>query len=185
MAIESAPGRLGWVAADFALADTHGERHDLAGLRGPNGLLVMFICNHCPYVQGILDRICRDARELQALGYGVVAVMSNDVAAYPDDAPDKMAALAAEHDFTFPYLFDASQNVARAYDAVCTPDFFGFDRDLRLVYRGRLDSCGKHPATPDLRRELFDALRQVAAGETAPAAQRPSIGCSIKWRQDA
>ena len=185
MAIESAPGRLGWVAADFALADTHGERHDLAGLRGPNGLLVMFICNHCPYVQGILDRICRDARELQALGYGVVAVMSNDVAAYPDDAPDKMAALAAEHDFTFPYLFDASQNVARAYDAVCTPDFFGFDRDLRLVYRGRLDSCGKHPATPDLRRELFDALRQVAAGETAPAAQRPSIGCSIKWRQNA
>ena len=185
MAIESAPGRLGWVAADFALADTHGERHDLAGLRGPNGLLVMFICNHCPYVQGILDRICRDARELQALGYGVVAVMSNDVAAYPDDAPDKMAALAAEHDFTFPYLFDASQNVARAYDAVCTPDFFGFDRDLRLVYRGRLDSCGKHPATPDLRRELFDALRQVAAGETAPAAQRPSIGCSIRWRQDA
>ena len=185
MAIESAPGRLGWVAADFALADTHGERHDLAGLRGPNGLLVMFICNHCPYVQGILDRICRDARELQALGYGVVAVMSNDVAAYPDDAPDKMAALAAEHDFTFPYLFDASQNVARAYDAVCTPDFFGFDRDLRLVYRGRLDSCGKHPATPDLRRELFDALRQVAAGETAPAAQRPSISCSIKWRQDA
>ena len=185
MAIESAPGRLDWVAADFALADTHGERHDLAGLRGPNGLLVMFICNHCPYVQGILDRICRDARELQALGYGVVAVMSNDVAAYPDDAPDKMAALAAEHDFTFPYLFDASQNVARAYDAMCTPDFFGFDRDLRLVYRGRLDSCGKHPATPDLRRELFDALRQVAAGETAPAAQRPSIGCSIKWRQDA
>ena len=185
MAIESAPGRLGWIAADFALADTHGERHDLAGLRGPNGLLVMFICNHCPYVQGILDRICRDARELQALGYGVVAVMSNDVAAYPDDAPDKMAALAAKHDFTFPYLFDASQNVARAYDAVCTPDFFGFDRDLRLVYRGRLDSCGKHPATPDLRRELFDALRQVAAGETAPAAQRPSIGCSIKWRQDA
>ena len=185
MAIESAPGRLGWVAADFALADTHGERHDLAGLRGPNGLLVMFICNHCPYVQGILDRICRDARELQALGYGVVAVMSNDVAAYPDDAPDKMAVLAAEHDFTFPYLFDASQNVARAYDAVCTPDFFGFDRDLRLVYRGRLDSCGKHPATPDLRRELFDALRLVAAGETAHAAQRPSIGCSIKWRQDA
>lgn len=185
MAIESAPGRLGWVAADFALADAHGERHDLAGLRGPNGLLVMFICNHCPYVQGILDRICRDARDLQALGYGVVAVMSNDVAAYPDDAPDKMAVLAAEHDFTFPYLFDASQNVARAYDAVCTPDFFGFDRDLRLLYRGRLDSCGKHPATPDLHRELFDALRQVAAGETAPAAQRPSIGCSIKWRQDA
>lgn len=185
MAIESAPGRPGWVAADFALPDTQGVQHDLAGLRGPNGLLLMFICNHCPYVQGILDRICREARELQALGYGVAAVMSNDVVAYPDDAPDKMAALAAEHDFTFPYLFDASQNVARAYDAVCTPDFFGFDRDLRLVYRGRLDSCGKHPATPDLRRELFDALRQVAAGETAPAAQRPSIGCSIKWRQDA
>ena len=142
----------------------------------------MFICNHCPYVQGILDRICREARELQALGYGVAAVMSNDVVAYPDDAPDKMAALAAERGFTFPYLYDASQDVARTYDAVCTPDFFGFDRELRLVYRGRLDSCGKNPATPDLRRELFEALRQVAEGGRAPTEQRPSIGCSIKWR---
>lgn len=108
MAIESAPGRPGWVAADFTLPDTQGVQHDLAGLRGPNGLLLMFICNHCPYVQGILDRICREARELQALGYGVAAVMSNDVVAYPDDAPDKMAALAAERGFTFPYLYDAS-----------------------------------------------------------------------------
>ena len=182
MAIESAPGRPGWVAADVALPDTQGVQHDLAGLRGPNGLLLMFICNHCPYVQGILDRICREARELQALGYGVAAVMSNDVVAYPDDAPDKMAALADERGFTFPYLYDASQDVARTYDAVCTPDFFGFDRELRLVYRGRLDSCGKNPATPDLRRELFEALRQVAEGGRAPTEQRPSIGCSIKWR---
>ena len=117
-----------------------------------------------------------------ALGYGVAAVMSNDVVAYPDDAPDKMAALAAERGFTFPYLYDASQDVARTYDAVCTPDFFGFDRELRLVYRGRLDSCGKNPATPDLRRELFEALRQVTEGGRAPTEQRPSIGCSIKWR---
>lgn len=182
MAIESTPGRPGWVAADFTLPDTQGVQHDLAGLRGPNGLLLMFICNHCPYVQGILDRICREARELQALGYGVAAVMSNDVVAYPDDAPDKMAALAAERGFTFPYLYDASQDVARTYDAVCTPDFFGFDRELRLVYRGRLDSCGKNPATPDLRRELFEVLRQVAEGGRAPTEQRPSIGCSIKWR---
>ena len=182
MAIESSPGDLGWIAADFALPDPQGAIHTLTGLRGPQGLLVMFICNHCPYVQGILDRICRDAQELQAQGYGVAAVMSNDIVAYPDDAPEKMAALAAERGFTFPYLYDASQEVARAYDAVCTPDFFGFDRDLRLVYRGRLDSCGKNPATPDLRRELVTALQAVAAGLPAPAQQLPSIGCSIKWR---
>ena len=182
MAISAPICNFGWKATDFELTDTFGAHKTLETLRGPNGLLLMFICNHCPYVQGILDRICREARELQALGYGVAAVMSNDVVAYPDDAPDKMAALAAERGFTFPYLYDASQDVARTYDAVCTPDFFGFDRELRLVYRGRLDSCGKNPATPDLRRELFEALRQVAEGGRAPTEQRPSIGCSIKWR---
>ena len=173
---------LGTKAPRFSLPDTSGKTVSLDDFKEAPALVVMFICNHCPYVQGILDRICREARELQALGYGVAAVMSNDVVAYPDDAPDKMAALAAERGFTFPYLYDASQDVARTYDAVCTPDFFGFDRELRLVYRGRLDSCGKNPATPDLRRELFEALRQVAEGGRAPTEQRPSIGCSIKWR---
>ncbi len=182
MPIESTAGILGWTAADFALTDTAGLRHDLAGLRGPNGLFLMFICNHCPYVQGILDRIVRDAADLQSLGYGVAAIMSNDIVAYPDDAPDKMKALAAERGFSFPYLFDESQSVARNYDAACTPDFFGFDRTLRLVYRGRLDSCGKNPATPDLRRELVEALRSVALDETPTARQWPSVGCSIKWR---
>ena len=182
MPIESTAGILGWPAANFALMDTEGVRHDLAGLRGPNGLLLMFICNHCPYVQGILDRIVRDAAELQSLGYGVAAIMSNDIVAYPDDAPDKMKALAAERGFSFPYLFDESQSVARSYDAVCTPDFFGFDRTMRLVYRGRLDSCGKNPATPDLRRELVDTLRSVSLGETPTVRQWPSVGCSIKWR---
>ena len=182
MPIESTSGDFGWAAADFSLIDTQGEKWDITRLRGPQGLLVMFICNHCPYVQCILDRICRDARDLQALGYGVAAVMSNDVVAYPDDAPEKMRALAAEQRFSFPYLFDEHQRVAQAYGAVCTPDFFGFNRDLRLAYRGRLDSCGKNPATPDLRRELVDALRAVAEGRCAPAQQWPSVGCSIKWR---
>ena len=172
----------GQAAVDFDLPGIDGRRYTLADCRGPNGLLVMFICNHCPYVKAIIDRLIRDCRELAGQGIGCVAIMSNDVVAYPDDAPDKMAALAAERGFTFPYLYDASQDVARTYDAVCTPDFFGFDRELRLVYRGRLDSCGKNPATPDLRRELFEALRQVAEGGRAPTEQRPSIGCSIKWR---
>ena len=169
-------------AIAFDLPGTDGQHHTLDSCRGEKGLLVMFICNHCPYVQGVLNRIVRDAADLQSLGYGVAAIMSNDIVAYPEDAPDKMKALAAERGFSFPYLFDESQSVARSYDAVCTPDFFGFDRTMRLVYRGRLDSCGKNPATPDLRRELVDTLRSVALGETPTVRQWPSVGCSIKWR---
>ena len=182
MAISSAPGKLGGPAADFTLPDTNGKPHELRGLRGPHGLLLMFICNHCPYVQGILDRICRDARELQSLGIGVAAVMSNDTQAYPEDDFPKMKLLAEARAFSFPYLYDASQQVARDYGAVCTPDFFGFDHNLRLCYRGRLDSCGKNPATPDMRRELVEAMSKIAAGGKAPDEQFPSIGCSIKWR---
>ena len=173
----------GLPAIDFALPDINGQRRTLADCRGPNGLLVMFICNHCPYVKAIIDRICRDARELQAMGFGVAAIMSNDTDAYPEDAFDNMRALAKAMDFPFPYHFDATQDVARAYDAVCTPDFFGFNKDLQLQYRGRLDSSGRAPAAADARRELVEAMRQIAATGHGPAEQIASIGCSIKWRE--
>lgn len=171
-----------WPAVDFALDDTAGTRHTLATLRGPNGLLLMFICNHCPYVQAVIDRICCDARELQALGIGVAAIMSNDVAQYPEDSLDNMRRLASKLDFPFPYLYDATQAVAHAYGAVCTPDFFGFNRQLELQYRGRLDASGRAPAAPEARRELLEAMREITASGHGPRKQTASMGCSIKWR---
>ena len=137
----------GWKAVDFALKGTDGETHRLADLAGPKGTLIMFICNHCPYVRAVIDRIVEDARALQADGIGVAAIMSNDTVAYPADSFDKMRDFAAEHDFPFPYLIDETQAVARAYDAVCTPDFFGFNKDLELQYRGRLDESGRMPTS--------------------------------------
>ncbi len=170
-------------ALDFTLPGTDGRLHDLASCRGPNGLLVMFICNHCPYVKAVIERIVRDCRELATLGVGSVAIMSNDPREYPEDSFENMAVFAREKHFPFPYLIDASQDVARAYGAVCTPDFFGYDAQLDLQYRGRLDASGKQPAPPDARRELFEALRQIAATGHGPAQQVASIGCSIKWKE--
>jgi len=182
MALNTPLCDFGWKAVDFELEDTAHSRHSLASLRGSNGLLLMFICNHCPYVKAVIDRICRDARELQALGIGVAAIMSNDAAEYPEDSFDNMRQVASALDFPFPYLYDATQDVARAYGAVCTPDFFGFNRDLELQYRGRIDASGRAPATPDTRRELFEAMREIAASGQGPREQTASIGCSIKWR---
>ena len=183
MAISTPLCNFGWPAPDFALTDTAGRRHTLATLRGPSGLLLMFICNHCPYVKAVIDRICRDARELQAMGFGVAAIMSNDTDAYPEDSYENMQAIATSLDFPFPYLYDPTQSVARAYDAVCTPDFFGFNKELQLQYRGRLDSSGRQPAAPDARRELLEAMREIAASGHGPAQQQASMGCSIKWRE--
>jgi hypothetical protein len=142
----------------------------------------MFICNHCPFVQAILDRLVRDTADLAAAGVRSVAIMSNDVSRYPADAPPEMARLAAEKGFAFPYLYDEDQSVARAYGAVCTPDFFGFDANLGLQYRGRLDASRLEPAPPGARRELYEAMIEVARTGRGPADQTPSIGCSIKWR---
>jgi hypothetical protein len=142
----------------------------------------MFICNHCPYVQAVIDRLLRDCRELAGHGIGSVAIMSNDVATYPEDAPELMRRWAEELAFPFPYLYDESQAVARAYGAVCTPDFFGYDAGLTLQYRGRLDASGRAPAAAEARRELFEAMRDIAAGGRGPAGQIASIGCSIKWK---
>ncbi len=171
----------GQIAVDFDLPDTNRKRHTLDSCRGPNGLLVMFICNHCPYVQAIIDRLIRDCRELSALGIGCVAIMSNDVAAYPEDSPAAMRQWAEELAFPFPYLYDESQSVARAYGAVCTPDFFGYNANLELQYRGRLDASGRQAAPPGAPRELFEAMRQIARTGQGPREQTASIGCSIKW----
>lgn len=181
---QTPPGELGSTAPDFRLAATDGRTCTLADVRGRTGTLIAFICNHCPYVQAIRERLVRDARELQALGVGVAAISSNDAVAHPADSFDSMRRIAVEWGLPFPYLYDESQQVARAYGAVCTPDFFGYDAQLKLRYRGRLDSSGRD-AEPGATRELFEAMRAVAAGQSAPAVQNPSIGCSLKWKQGA
>ncbi|MFZ5509814.1 MAG: thioredoxin family protein [Pseudomonadota bacterium] len=172
----------GWQAVDFDLPGVDGKRYNLASVRGPNGLLLMFICNHCPYVRAVIDRIVRDCRELKEHGIGSVAIMANDPTDYPEDSFDNMVRVARERDFPFPYLLDETQEVAKAYGAVCTPDFFGFDKDLGLQYRGRLDASRKEPV-PGARRELFEAMVQVARTGQGPREQFPSMGCSIKWRK--
>ncbi len=182
MAATADPIQRGMKAPDFSLPGVDDRTHSLGDIRGPNGALVMFICNHCPYVQAVVDRIVRDAKDLQALGIGVVAISANDVTAYPEDSFDNMKRFAVRHGFTFPYLYDESQQVARAYGAVCTPDFFGFNRESKLEYRGRLDASGRNPAPPGAKRELFEAMQQIAATGTGPAEQIASIGCSIKWK---
>lgn len=175
----------GLAAPDFDLPDIDGRRYTREKCRGENGLLVMFICNHCPYVQAIIGRLIADCRQLIMQGIGCVAIMSNDVAAYPDDAPAHMAAWSKALEFPFPYLYDATQSVAHAYGAVCTPDFFGYNRQLALQYRGRLDASGRTPAPPDAPRELRDAMTQIARTGIGPRLQTPSIGCSIKWGNHA
>lgn len=171
----------GWPAVDFMLPGTDGGMHGPSTARGPNGLLVMFICNHCPYVRSVIDRIVRDCTDLAGLGIGSIAVMSNDTDAYPADSFDRMQTFAVENGFTFPYVIDASQSVARAYDAVCTPEFYGFNAGLELQYRGRLDESGRN-AVPGARRELYEAMQQIAGTGDGPREQVASIGCSIKWR---
>lgn len=174
----------GWKAVDFDLPGVDGNRYNLASAKGEKGLLVMFICNHCPYVKAIRDRIVRDAAELRSHGIGVIAIMSNDPVDYPEDSFDDMARIAREYDFSFPYVWDETQQVAKAYGAVCTPDFFGLNDRLELQYRGRLDASRKEAAPPDARRELFEGMLQVARTGRGPQEQIPSIGCSIKWQAE-
>ena len=171
----------GWKAVDFSLEGIDGKTYSLADVRGPKGTLVMFICNHCPYVRSVADLIARDARDLEAVGIGSIAIMPNDTENYPEDSFENMQIFAERHGFGFPYVIDRSQEVARAYDAVCTPDFFGFDKDLGLQYRGRLDES-KTALVPDARRELFEAMLQVARTGEGPREQISSMGCSIKWK---
>lgn len=171
----------GLPAPDFRLPDTEGRLWTRDELRGPNGLLVMFICNHCPYVIAVADKLAAEGRALRDLGIGVAAICANDADAYPEDAFERMGPFARAHGFGFPYLHDADQSVARAYGAVCTPDFFGYNADLGLQYRGRLDASGR-AARPDAPRELYAAMSAIAETGQGPREQTPSIGCSIKWK---
>jgi len=171
-------------AIDFALPGVDGKTWSLNDCAGEKGLLVMFICNHCPYVKSILDRIVRDARALKTLGVNTVAIMSNDPTEYEEDSFENMQAVAREFDFSFPYLIDETQEVAKNYGAVCTPDFFGYNADLQLQYRGRLDESRKE-AVEGARRDLFEAMKQVAQTGKGPVEQVPSMGCSIKWKEMA
>lgn len=175
----------GWKAPDFKLRGVDGKTYSLADVRGPRGTLVMFICNHCPYVKAIRPRLVRDLKELKALGVNAIAIMSNDPTDYPEDGFEHMQAVAKEFDFPFPYVIDETQVVAKTYGAVCTPDFFGFNDKLELQYRGRFDESRKETAPEGVRRDLFEAMKQVAETGQGPREQIPSIGCSIKWVEAA
>ena len=182
MALETPVCDFGQAAIDFALPGTDNKIWTLEDCRGENGLLIMFICNHCPYVKAIMDRLIRDTNELKQLGINSVAISANDVADYPEDSFDNMKTVAEQNGFSFPYMYDESQEVAQAYGAVCTPDFFGYNKDLKLQYRGRLDASRKEAAPADVRRDLYEAMKQVAQTGHGPEQQIPSMGCSIKWR---
>jgi peroxiredoxin len=182
MALETPVCDFDLPAIDFSLPGTDGKIWTLEQCRGENGLLVMFICNHCPYVKAILDRLVRDTNELKSFGINSVAIMANDAEEYPEDSFENMQRVAQEQEFSFPYLYDESQQVAQAYGAVCTPDFFGYNKDLQLQYRGRLDASRKQAAEPDVKRDLFESMKQVAESGRGPENQIPSMGCSIKWR---
>jgi peroxiredoxin len=171
----------GWKAVEFQLEGIDGKTYSLEDVRGPKGTLVMFICNHCPYVKSVISRIVSDVAALQEKGIGAIAIMSNDTESYPEDSFENMKAFARAHGIDFPYVIDRSQEVARAYDAVCTPDFFGFNAELELQYRGRLDESKTTPV-PDARRELFEAMARIAETGEGPRDQVASMGCSIKWR---
>jgi peroxiredoxin len=175
--------QIGTHCPDFRLPDLDGRLLSRDGLKGPNGLLVAFLCAHCPYVQAIEDRLAADLRELRAHGIGTVAICSNDPEQYPEDGREGLRAQAKRAGFDFPYLIDDTQAVARAFGAVCTPDFFGYDRDLRLAYRGRLDEAHRGPRKPGMRRELVEAMLQIAQTGKTTIAQIPSMGCSIKWKR--
>ena len=181
VSLETPICNFGWKALDFDLVAVDGKRYRLHDVNGENGLLLMFICNHCPYVKAVRERIVRDCNELKSHGIASVAIMSNDSVEYPEDSFENMKAIAKQFDYPFPYLWDESQDVAKAYNAVCTPDFFGFNHSLELQYRGRLDASRKD-AVPKAKRDLFEAMVQIAQTGIGPREQIPSVGCSIKWK---
>lgn len=182
VSLETPICEFGKPAIDFNLPGVDGKNWTLQECMGENGLLVMFICNHCPYVKAVQQRIIRDTLALKALGVNSVAIMSNDTVEYPADSFENMQLLAKSLDFSFPYLFDETQEIAKQYGAVCTPDFFGYNKDFQLQYRGRLDASRKETAPEDTRRDLFEAMKLVAQTGQGPREQISSIGCSIKWK---
>lgn len=182
MAVETPICDFGWKAIDFELRGVDNKLYTLANIRGVRGTLVMFLCNHCPYVRAVISRIVRDVRALQELGIGAIAIMANDFVQYPEDSFENMKSFAKKYDFSFPYVLDDTQAVAQSYKAVCTPEFFGFNQEMELQYRGRLDASRKETGPSDLRRDLFEAMCAIVQTGHGPQEQFPSMGCSIKWR---
>ena len=170
----------GWKARDFQLKGVDGKTYSLKDVRGPKGTLVVFICNHCPFVKAIIDRLVVEVAELKAMGFGVIGIMPNDVKISLGDSFDKMKEFAAAHKLNFPYVIDETQDVARAWEAVCTPDFFGFNAKDELQYRGRMDESRMEPVK-GARRELHEAMKLIADTGHGPKDQIASMGCSIKW----
>jgi peroxiredoxin len=182
MAVQPEIPELGIAAPKFALPSTTGAVYSLADIAGPKGTVVVFICNHCPYVKSATGRLVEATRALSADGIGFAAICSNDAETYPEDSFENMKAFARENGFPFPYLHDESQETAKAWKAVCTPDFFGLDADGIIRYRGRLDEGRTTPPPRGAKAELVDAMREIAATGQGPAVQIPSIGCGIKWK---
>ncbi len=173
---------LGTEAPEFSLPDTDGNTVSLGDFAGRKALLVIFMCNHCPFVKHVAEQVKLLTDDYMQRGVGVVAISSNDADAYPDDAPEALAREKEQRGYSFPYLFDADQSVAKAYTAACTPDFFLFDADGRLVYRGQLDSSRPESGVPVTGEDLRAALEEVLAGRAPSEDQKPSIGCNIKWK---
>lgn len=185
MAVQPEAPKLDIPAPYFSLPATDGNTYALKDIMGSNGAVVVFICNHCPYVKAVIDRMVAAAETLADEGIGFAAICSNDASSHPDDSFENMQAFAAEHRLPFPYLHDESQKVAREYEAVCTPDFYGLDKDGVIRYRGRMDEGRTSPPPPGAKQELVEAMRMIAREAKAPAEQNPSMGCSIKWRATA
>jgi peroxiredoxin len=181
VSLETPVCEFGTPALDFTLPGVDGHDWSLERCRGPRGLLVMFICNHCPYVKAIRTRLVRDTAELREYGVNTVAIMSNDPTQYSEDSFENMRKLAAVCNFPFPYLLDETQSIAKAYGAICTPDFFGYNSNLELQYRGRFDASRKETAVDDVKRDLYEAMLEIARTGKGPVDQIPSMGCSIKW----
>ena len=173
--------QFGTKAISFSLNGVDENIYNLDQIKGKNGTLIMFICNHCPYVKGVIDRLVLDTINLQKKGIGCVAIMSNDVENYPEDSFENMKKFSKENSFTFPYLYDETQKTAKEYGAVCTPDFFGYNKNLELQYRGRLDNAGIS-GEPLKEKELLNAFHQIIKTGNGPEEQKPSMGCSIKWK---
>ena len=184
MPVNASNDKLDWIAPDFNLLDVSGKQLALNELLGSNGTVITFICNHCPYVIAIAERLSKEARELSKLSINTIAIMSNDVSQYPDDSYEKMKFFAKKYDFMFPYLFDKTQEVAKQYSAVCTPDIFGFNKKKLLCHRGRIDSGVMKSDNQKIDRELYNAMVKIKNDGIGPVKQLNSFGCSIKWKEN-
>ncbi len=182
MPVNALNNKFGWIAPDFNLLDVSGKKISLNQAKGSNGTVIAFICNHCPYVVVIAERLSMEARELSKLSINTIAIMSNDVLQYPDDSYENMKLFAKKYDFIFPYLFDETQEIAKEYGAVCTPDIFGFNNKNLLCYRGRIDSGVMKSKNQKIDRELYNAMVKIKKEGVGPEKQLNSFGCSIKWK---